>query len=72
MKTYKIIVSQEARESLKAITDYIRRKESDTRAQYVRKELLKAVDRLESLPNSHPIIYVSEQKKTYRYLLKWQ
>ena len=32
----------------------------------------KLLDRLETLPNSHPILRVSKTNITYRYLSKWQ
>jgi plasmid stabilization system protein ParE len=72
VKKYRVVVSQEARESLRSITDYVRRRESDSRARYVRDELLKAVDRLVTLPNSHPELRVSKTNITYRYLSKWK
>ena len=73
VKTYKVVFTEEAMETLQNIVGYIRRSESESRAKHVEKELLKAARTLVSLPNRNPILATSDDTGiVYRFLSKWQ
>ena len=73
VKQYQVVFTLEARQTLRKVTDYIRRTDSDVRAKYVRKGLLKSTRHLINLPNSHPVLLTSSRTNiTYRFLPKWQ
>jgi hypothetical protein len=46
VKTYQVVLLPQAVKSLKQITDYLRRKESDQVATYVRKHILANIKQL--------------------------
>lgn len=69
MKTYKVIISQEARQNLKEITAYIRESDSEGRAKYVQNGVLKLAQSLVNIPNRYPALLTSEiTGLTYRYV----
>lgn len=69
MKKYTVVISQEARQNLKEITDYIRRTDSDSSAKYVRTEVLKLARSLVNLPDRYPTFATSKDTGIiYRYI----
>lgn len=69
VKTYRVVIAQEAWQNLKEITDYIRRADSESKAKYVRTEVLKLARSLTSLPGRYPEILTSMRTGiTYRYI----
>jgi len=69
VKTYRVVITRGARQSLKEITDYIRRTDSDEQAKYVSTEVLKLAQSLVKLPNRYPELLTSEATGAiYRYI----
>lgn len=71
MKLYRVIWDSRAKESLKAITQYIK-EESPATAKRVRKELLKLTASLKEMPerfSSEP--YLENKGNEYRSIAKW-
>ena len=71
IKTYRVIISNRAKESLKTIVDYIK-KDSPSAAEKVRKALIKEAKSLKV----HPGRYSKEEQLidkpgNYRSLVKW-
>ena len=69
VKTYRVVITRGARQSLKQVADYIRRTDSESQAKYVSKEVLKLAQSLVKLPNRYPELLTSEATGiTYRYI----
>ena len=72
VKTYRVVLLPQAVNSLKQITDYLRRKESDQVATYVRKHIMANIKQLSNMPYKHEILHeISEGEITYRRSLQW-
>lgn len=69
VKQYQVVLTVEAKDSLRKIIEYVRRTDSVNKAKYVKQELLKSSRLLVSLPNSHPVLLISPYTElTYRFL----
>jgi plasmid stabilization system protein ParE len=72
VKTYQVVLLPQAVKSLREITDYLRRKESDQVATYVRKNILVNIKKLSNMPHKHEVLHeISQGKITYRRSLQW-
>lgn len=71
MKLYRVIWDNKAKESLKAITLFIK-EESPTAAKKVKTELLKLTASLEQMPERFSIErYLEHKENEYRSITKW-
>ncbi len=69
MKSYQVVINPDARQSLKEISDFIRRTGSENQAKYVRTQVLKLARSLSSLPDRYPVLLTSTNTGiTYRYI----
>ena len=67
VKTYQVVLLPQAVKSLKEITDYLRRKESDQVATYVRKNILANIKKLSKVPYKHEVLQeISQGEIIYR------
>lgn len=72
MQNYDVIFSDLAITDLSDIVAYITEQESETRALYVERELLKAVKSLEIFPNGYAKDeYASTPQRTVRFIVRW-
>ena len=72
VKTYRVVLLPQARESLKQISAYLRRTASDNVAKKVRKNIMEAVKKLSVMPNAHEKIEaISTEQIVYRRALQW-
>ena len=72
MQTYKVILSESAKNDLQNIVSYISVSESITRAKYVERCVLSEMKRLQHFPTAYPKDeYASTNKITVRFLVKW-
>jgi plasmid stabilization system protein ParE len=72
MQTYKVIISNLAKEDLQNIVSYIANAESITRAKYVERSILSEMKRLSYFPTAYPKDeYASTDKIIIRFLVKW-
>jgi len=71
LKTYRVIISFQAQESLKEIYTYIK-KDSPIGARHVRKTLLALINTLKTSPEKFPKEpLLAERGKNYRFVVKW-
>jgi len=72
MQTYKILVSELAKEDLQNIVNYISDAESTARAKYVEHSILSEIKRLESFPSAYPKDeFASIGNREIRFIMKW-
>ncbi|MGB3547580.1 MAG: type II toxin-antitoxin system RelE/ParE family toxin [Saprospiraceae bacterium] len=72
VKKYRVIIIPEALESLRKITDYVRRKSSKERSKYVLREIMKSVKSLTTFPEAHERVHdICTENITYRRVLQW-
>ncbi|MEL7120349.1 MAG: type II toxin-antitoxin system RelE/ParE family toxin [Bacteroidota bacterium] len=72
VKTYHVVLLPEAVESLRQITEYLRRTRSDEVAKHVRKGIMEKIKELKHTPYAHEVLQeISEGQITYRRALQW-
>jgi plasmid stabilization system protein ParE len=70
---YKIVITQEARQGLKNIVEYLEEEASYTTAENVRNGILEAIESLARMPQRHGLVKeISDEKTVYRRILKWR
>ena len=71
MKTYQIVISNQAKGSLKNIVKYIK-KDSPTAAEYVRNALFALMENLKTSPQKFPLEpLLASLSKEYHSVVKW-
>ena len=71
MKRYRVVVSNQAKQSLRNIVEYIA-EDSPTAANYVRKSLIELIKTLERSPEKYAREPLLESRKgNYRSVAKW-
>ncbi|MEM6395790.1 MAG: type II toxin-antitoxin system RelE/ParE family toxin [Bacteroidota bacterium] len=72
MVKYKVVLLPQALKGLREITEYVRRRDSVSRATYVRKEIMKTVRSLDKMPEAHERLHaICTDQITYRRALQW-
>lgn len=72
MVTYKVIISRDARTSLREIYDYLKTEVSETTAKKVRNGILDTIDELATIPHRHGIVQdISDDQVIFRNVSKW-
>lgn len=72
MVTYKVIVSRDARTSLREIYDYLKTEASENTAKKVRNGILDTIDELATMPHRHGIVHdISDDLVVFRNASKW-
>ena len=73
MPTYKVFVSDLAKEDLQNIVAYLTEVRGATRAKYVERGILSEMKYLKRFPTAYPKDeYASTEKITIRFLIKWK
>ena len=72
MKKYQVQILPQARQGIRQLMAYIRRRESDARARSVRKAILEKIRSLDSLPESHEKLHeICDEQTVYRRVFQW-
>ena len=72
MVKYQVEISDEAKDALKKIYDWLKEEESLSVAQKVRGGILDAVSKLATMPQRHKILEeISDDQMVFRRVLKW-
>lgn len=72
MVKYQVEISDEAKDALKKIYDWIKKEESISVAQKVRDGILDAISKLTTMPQRHRILEeISDDQMVFRRVLKW-
>lgn len=72
VKAYRVVLLPQAVTSLRQITNYLRRAQSDQVAKHVLKNIMDNIRKLSSMPYSHEVLHeISKGEITYRRSLQW-
>lgn len=72
MVTYKVVINNDAKASLRKIYQYLKTNVSLATAQKVRDGILDAIDGLATMPQANSMVpEVSNEQMIYRRVLKW-
>jgi plasmid stabilization system protein ParE len=72
MVTYQVVISRQARTSLKEIHTYLKEEVLKETAEHVRKGILETIKNLSNMPQKHGIVReVSDEQIVFRRVLEW-
>ena len=73
VEPYAVFITEKAKESLVATTEYLTENVSESTAEHVYFGILDAIDTLAKMPTGYPIERnITNEVRTFRYKLKWK